>query len=346
MPKTQPSPATLRGQLARGREVSADTARRLREQARRTDGRFGEQARTAPDVTLPTASGAAAVYGRINSPRTLPRRYTPDEVRRLLAVVKHVRARNVDVWLGDARRFTIDGIMHSRRGGRDRFLTLQFSTDPSHLKQMQDLSDRDGMQGIAIRDPQEGRPGARYDPERVLEVHVFHQGRAAVQFVSPARLVELTHQWFASGQDEPLVTAHTEDDTPATQQNYRAMNPFSNRYRDDRTRPSGMRDYATWWREPAEQRGLGFMDGDSCVVTERGFDLLELKNGHGELEGRMKAGQRMTLEAWGRLEGCRAFAVDENGTSDRTQVVEYSGGRGIAYESSLAEMHDRLTADA
>lgn len=289
----------------------ADIAR-IRESARHTDGTFGEHARTAPEVRL--AGGRC-------------------------------RARDLDAWLGSASRFTIDGILHSRRNGPDRFMTLQFSTDPDHLEQMRKLSDREGIQGVAVKDPSAGRNVSRYPSDRVLEVHVFFEGQHEKCFVSPARLVELTHAWFTSGQDEPLVTTETEEDSPHTQANYARMNPFSNRYRDNRTRPSGMKDYATWWKEPTGERGLGFMDGDSVVVTETGFDLLEMKNGHGPLEDRMKTGQRMTLEAWGKLDGCRAFAVDENGDSDATDIVEFSGGRGISYETTLGEFRDTLVED-
>lgn len=281
-----------------------------RELHRRTSGQFGDIPHSGPDVSLP------------------PRR--------------RCSARDLDVWLGDARRFTIDGILHSRRGGTDRFLTLQFSGDPEHLEQMRRLSDRNGMQGVAVVDRSAGKVGARYDPERVLEVHVFFNGEQSKRFVTPARLVELTHAWFKSGQDAPLVTNEDEDDTPTTQANYRAMNPFSNRYRDHSTNPGGMRDYASWWKEPQDEKGLGFMDGDSVVVTEECFDLLEMKGGHGPLEDRMKRGQQMTLEAWGKLDNCRAFVIDENGTSDNTSVVAYSGDDKWVYDTTLDELRSTL----
>lgn len=285
----------------------ADFAR-IREAARHRDGTFGEHLHTAPEVGLNT----------------------------------RCRARDVDVWLADAQRFTIDGILHSAKKGSDRFMTVQFSTDPEKTEQMRRLSERKGMQGIAIVDNQEGRRGAKYDPERVLEVHVFFAGEEEKCYVSPARLVELMHEWFFSGRDIPIVEADTEDDTPTTQANYQRMLPFSNRYRDDTTNPGGMRDFASWWKEPQEMRGLGFMDGDAVVATEAGFDLLELKGGYGPLDDRMKSGQSRTLEAWGKLAGCRAYAVDEGGTSEATDVIEYSGGPGISYRTSLTDLRDAL----
>lgn len=279
-----------------------------RESARSTDGRFGAQPRNPAEVGF-----------------------------------DGVRARDVNVWLGDAQRFTLDGIMHSARGGNDRFLVTQFEATATNLQQMKGLCSRGGMQGIMVWDRARGRRGARYAADTPLDVAVFHGGRAFKLRVTPARLVQATHAWFYSGKDEPILTPDTCADTPTTQAEYAAMRPFTNRYRDDLSNPGGMQDFASWWREPrVSDRGLGFMDGDALVVTETGFDLLETKGGHGPLEARMKTGQIRTLEAWGKVPGCRAFAIDEGGTVGSTAVVEYTADGVYAYDTSLYELRDTL----
>lgn len=117
-------------------------------------------------------------------------------------------------------------------------------------------------------------------------------------------------------------------------------------WRDQTRIPRGMQDFARWWRPIPGNAAVSPSDVDALLHTKHGdrFLMLEFK----PARGRVTTGQRRTLLAFSRKEGCQALVVFDPHSRDDSRtpydpelvldVVLYTGGREVPESVTVARL--------